>query len=237
MNNFKPLLSLILLIAIATSCTFAQKRVFSNKTYSIQSFSSVESDVVGNVIFTQSEVVSARAEGDKELIDNLRIIEENDVLKIDNLSSVNNKGKKELTIYISSPTIKEINMEGVGNFKMDGAINIGNLKIDFDGVGNFEAMELKSKNIKANYEGVGNLKLGGTTDYLEIDSGGVGSVDTQKMKAKNLVVRADGVGSVKCFASESIDLKNSGVGSITYYGNPKVRNLKNAGIGKIITGK
>ena len=119
---------------------------------------------------------------------------------------------------------------------MEGLVAANNLTIDFEGVGNFEAMNLECTNIKANYEGVGNLKLGGTTNYLEVSSEGVGNVNTQNLKAKNAVIRAEGVGSVKCSASESIDLKNSGVGSITYYGNPTVKNLSNSGIGKIRDG-
>lgn len=236
MKNFKTVIATLLLFVIVTSCTFAQKREIIEKTYPIQSFTSVESDIVGNVVYTQSNKVSVRVEGDKELVDRLLVTEKNGVLKINFDGKVNNTGKKKLTAYISSPNIEKVDMEGVGNFKMEGYIAANNLSIDFEGVGNFEAMNLECTNIKANYEGVGNLKLGGTTNYLEISSEGVGNVDTQKLEAKKAMVKAEGVGSVKCFASESIDLKNSGVGSITYYGNPTVKNLSNSAIGKIRAG-
>ena len=82
MKNLKLLLSAFFIVAIATSCTYAQKKELSNKTYPIESFSSVESDVVGNIIYTQSNKVSVRAEGDKKIVDNLRISERNGELKI-----------------------------------------------------------------------------------------------------------------------------------------------------------
>ncbi len=239
MKDFKLLLSTLLLLVFTTSCTLAQKRTITNKTYPIQSFTMVASDIVGDVIYTQSNSVSVRAEGDEELVDNLRITEKDGVLKlfIYDQQKTKKMNKKKLTVYLSSPAIEEIDAEGVGNWSMKGVVTADNLKIEFEGVGNFEALELQSTNIQASYEGVGNLTLGGFTDFLEMKSEGVGSINTQKLKAKKAVVKAEGVGSVKCYASESIDLNNSGVGSITYYGNPSQKNINNSGIGRIRAGK
>ena len=195
----------MLLLVIVTSCTLAQKREIIEKNYPIQSFTSVEADIVGNIIYTQSNSVYVTVEGDKELVDKLKVTENNGVLKLTYKQKETNKGKKRLTVYISSPAIEEIEMDGVGNFFLEGFVAADNLTIDFEGVGNFEAMDLQSTNIKASYEGVGNLKLGGSTEFLE----------------------------VRWFASESIDINNSGIGSVTYYGNPVEKNLKNSGIGKI----
>ena len=58
-------------------------------------------------------------------------------------------------------------------------------------------------------------------------------VDAEKLRAKNAVVRSNGVGGVRVYASESIDIYNNGVGNVSYYGDPEVKELKNAGVGKI----
>lgn len=237
MKNLMLFLSALYVIVITTSCTFAQNKVLTTKTFPLQSFTSVESDIVGNIIYTQSSKVSIQAEGDKELIDNLRVNEKNGVLKVTHVLKINIKNKKKLTLYISSPTIVSIDSDGVGNWVMKGKVKADNLKIEFDGVGNFEALDLESNKIKVDYEGVGNLSLGGSANFLVIESEGVGSVNTENMRAKNAIIKSSGVGSVKCYASESIDLTNSGVGSITYYGNPTVKNMKNTGVGKIKAGR
>ncbi len=237
MKNLKLFLSALYVIVITTSCTFAQNKVLTTKTFPLQSFTSVESDIVGNIIYTQSSKVSIQAEGDKELIDNLRVNEKNGVLKVTHVLKINIKNKKKLTLYISSPTIVSIDSDGVGNWVMKGKVKAGNLKIEFDGVGNFEALDLESNKIKVDYEGVGNLSLGGSANFLVIESEGVGSVNAENMRAKNAIIKSSGVGSVKCYASESIDLTNSGVGSITYYGNPTVKNMKNTGVGKTKAGR
>ena len=236
MKNFRVLLSTLLIMSMATASTCAQKRVMTNKDYSVASFTSVESDVVANVIYTQSSRVSVRAEGDKDMVDNLRITESKGKLKITHNKKVRTKNKKNLTIYISTPTIEELNIKGVGNWTLKGKVKADNLKINVEGVGNLEALDLESNNIKAGYEGVGNLTLGGTTDFVEIKAEGVGSINAEKLRAKRAIVKSSGVGSVKCFASDDLDLTNEGVGSITYYGNPKTKKLNNSGVGKIKEG-
>ena len=193
MKNLKALLFTFLLVAIATSCTYAQKNVITTKTYPVSSFSTIKSDAVANVIFTKSNTVGVRAEGDKELVDNLKVSVNQDVLKINHNDKINTKKKKKLTIYINSPSIKEIEAEGVGNWELRGKIKEDALKIDFEGVGNFQALELETKNLKADYEGVGNLTLGGTTNFVELKSEGVGRIDTQKLIAKKAIISSSGV--------------------------------------------
>lgn len=223
----------MMLIALISSCTFAQKSEMTNKTYPIQSFSSVKSHAVGNVIYTQSDKVSVKAEGEKNLIDNMTITEKNGLLTINTRKKMRSRANNKLTIYISSPTIESIENSGVGNFKLQGNVKADNLKIDFEGVGNFEALDIESQHIEASYEGVGNLKIGGTTEFIKIKSEGVGNINTEKLIAKNAVVYSSAVGNVKCFASDTIDINNKGVGSITYYGNPTVKNIKSSGVGKV----
>lgn len=233
MKKLKVILSLLMFILIATSSTCVQKKVFADKTYPIQSFSSIKSNVVANIIYTQSNKVSVKAEGDEKMIDNLTISERNSLLEIKTNGKIRNKKKSDLTIYLSSPSIESIENSGVGNFKLNGKIKADNITVNFEGVGNFEASDLESLNIKISYEGVGNLTLGGTSNLIEIKSEGVGRVNTQNLIAKNAIVISSGVGSVKCYASNSIDIINNGVGSITYYGNPTIKNVKNSGVGKV----
>ena len=240
MKNFKTILSITLLLLIVgiTSCTSSSKREITEEDYpTIESFSSVKSDIIANIEYTQSDIVKVRVKGDKKLVENLVVSETDGVLNLSSVKKLNTKGQKRMAVYISGPTLEKIDMGGVGNFMLNGSVEAETLTVNFKGVGNFEGMDLQSNTIKATYEGVGNLELAGKTDLLELRSEGVGNVNTEELKAKDAVVKARGVGSVKCYASESIDLTNNGVGSITYFGNPVVDNLINAGVGKIIPGK
>lgn len=237
MKNFKVFLSAFMLLIFTTSTTCVQNKTPISKDYSVHSFSSITSNAVGNVIYTQSDRVSVKAEGRENMINNLIITEKDGLLKIDFRKKARSLKKDNLTIYISSPTIESIENSGVGNFKLNGKVKTNDLKVYFEGVGNFEALDLESQHIEAIYEGVGNLILGGTTESLKVELEGVGSINAKELIAKNVVASSSGVGSVKCYASHSIDITNNGVGSITYYGDPAIKNIKNEGVGKAKPGK
>ena len=46
-----------------------------------------------------------------------------------------------------------------------------------------------------------------------------------------------GVGSVKVWASARLEARVGGVGSLTYYGDPKIVNTSGGGLGSISRGK
>ena len=221
----------------ATSCTLSGKRdIVEEELPAIESFHAVKSDVVANIEYTQSDIVSIRVKGDKKLVENVVVSETDGVLNLSSIKTLNTKGRRRMTVYISSPTLEKIDVDGVGNFTLNGFMEAETLTINYRGVGNFEGMDLKCGAIKASYRGVGNMMLAGTTDLFEVNSAGVGNVEAKELKAKDVIVKANGVGKVECYASENIDLSNTGVGSITYYGKPVVDNLTNSGVGKIVPG-
>lgn len=78
---------------------------------------------------------------------------------------------------------------------------------------------------------VPNLKgqAGHATYYLE----GVGSLKAKDMIVSDVVVEQNGVGSVSCYASGTINISAQGVGSVNYYGDPRVTGLKKSGIGSV----
>lgn len=236
MKNLQVFLLALMLIIVCSSCSFSYKSELTNKTYPIQSFNSFKSNTVGNIIYTQSDKVSVKVEGEKEIIDNLTITEKDGLLDIKLRKKLRIRMQNKLTIYLSSPSIELIENSGVGNTTIEGKVKADNLKINFEGVGNFDASNLECQRIEVSCEGVGNLKIAGTTEFIDIESEGVGNVNTEELIAKVAVVNSSGVGSVKCFASDNIDIINSGVGSVTYFGNPAVKNMKNSGVGKIKQG-
>ena len=53
------------------------------------------------------------------------------------------------------------------------------------------------------------------------------------LKAKSVKADVSGVGGIRCYASERIDGRVSGVGSLKYGGNPQEKQLKRDGVGGI----
>lgn len=228
--------ALVLFTSIQASC--AQERI-TRRSFPVSSFSNIESNTIGNIIFTQSPTTSVTAEGSAELIDLLQISVKNNTLVIDSKNKVwrNRRGNTRLEIRISSPNIREFENDGVGNVTFNGKIQTPEFKITSNGVGNFKASNVDCSRILIESDGVGNITLGGKTDYLKIDSDGVGNISTEDLDAKTAIVSSDGVGNVRVYSTESIDIEADGIGNVTYYGNPANKHISKDGIGKVRAGK
>ena len=81
--------------------------------------------------------------------------------------------------------------------------------------------------------GVGSINISGIADDVKIINSGVGSINAEKLKALNVKASVSGVGSITCYASEHIEGRVSGVGSLKYAGNPKKKDNKRSGVGSI----
>ena len=84
-----------------------------------------------------------------------------------------------------------------------------------------------------NLQGVGNVKLSaGSGSDLKISLSGVGNVDAQNYQVENIVITQSGVGDSKIWVTNSLSGTLSGVGNISYKGNPTV-NVNVSGVGKV----
>jgi len=232
--------SFISICIIATSCALNAQQRITSKTFNVSAFEAVESNSVANIHFFQGPTTSLRAEGNKDLIDRLNVNVEKGKLIIEmpkNTFKNNNLKNKKLDIYISSPTLNLIEMEGVGNFLLEKAFNSPKLEIVSDGVGNLKADNLNCGQIFIRSHGVGNIELAGKANNMTISSNGVGNIKAEKLVAQHASVNSSGVGNVAFNCSESMDVELSGVGNAIYYGNPKVKNISKDGVGKIKPGK
>lgn len=206
------------------------------KNYPIETFKEIKSELVGNIIFTQEEQTSVRAEGTQTEIENIEVTCNEGKLTLQSKTK-NKKGKSKLKIYVTAPDITKIDHEGVGTFTLKDKVKLQNLEIEYEGVGNLYTDNLECKSIKVEYKGVGNMKLNGSAVNAEFKSEGVGNMSAQDFNTEHLIVKASGVGNIKCRASKTIDISSDGIGGVTYWGDAKVINLNKSGIGKITIGK
>ncbi|MET3105423.1 hypothetical protein AAKU67_001168 [Oxalobacteraceae bacterium GrIS 2.11] len=105
------------------------------------------------------------------------------------------------------------------------------------GVGEVLLKNIDGDRIDISYEGVGSLEASGKTKWLRLKGNGVGGIDTKKLLAEDADVDFDGVGGVEIYVTNHLNAVVHGVGSLTYYGNPKSINKLADGIGSISAGK
>ncbi len=122
---------------------------------------------------------------------------------------------KDARILISVPTLKAFHIEGAGMAELN---NINGEAIDIG------------------FQGAGRLVAKGRVNQLKLNAQGVGDVDTRGLLAQRAKVSFEGIGAVKVYASERLDATVQGMGSLSYYGNPKVINKSVEGIGSVKAG-
>lgn len=189
MKNLKVLLltSLFMVMGITTASTKNVEIV--SKKYPVESFSSVKANTITDIVYTESEEVSVRADGEKELIEHLMIKVDDGVLTIEGDRELNSKSDVPLVIIISSPNLKSVETYGKGDLCMKGEVKSDLLIIKSFGIGSVNALNLQCEKVCVKYDGIGTMKLGGRTEHLEIFSSGIGKVDCKNLVAKTAIVK------------------------------------------------
>ena len=109
--------------------------------------------------------------------------------------------------------------------------------LSFKGVGEMMVVKLDNKVFYCNFMGVGSCTLTGRVNNFTMNMNGVGSVNAKELIANIVDANVNGVGYAEVYAIDSLHAAVNGIGSLTYYGNPKKKDISNSFLGKITKGK
>ncbi len=206
------------------------------RNYNVYGFDGIVSDVVGNIVFTQStdDKSSLKIVGPEEYVSLIKVEVDKGLLCIkQNMRMKNNKINDKITITISAPHLKLVTIEGVGGFTIIDAFKTDILNLSSKGVGNININNINCNEVNISSEGVGSVSINGNTNLAVFKLDGVGSIKAEDLKAKEVIAQSNGIGNITCYALEQVTATSNGVGSINYKGNPTIKNLSRNGIGSI----
>src|SRR5262249_28059470 len=101
------------------------------------------------------------------------------------------------------------------------------------GAGEATLSNIKNDRVELVMSGAGKLSADGETKDADVALTGAGQIDAKNLHAVKAQANSTGAGEIDIYASEQLDAKTSGVGSINYYGNPKTVNKQGGGLGEI----
>lgn len=179
----------------------------------IGSFSGITVNGVFHVLLTQGDKESLEIEADENLLDYIITKVDGKELIIEMKPNVTVKSSKKLNVYITLKSIDKITLNGVGNVHCENALVLTTLKID--------------------NSGVGNISLKGTADNFTGGNYGVGNIRAFDFEVQNCELKNSGVGNVDVNVKNNLKVINSGVGDITYTGEPKMVDINSNGVGKV----
>jgi hypothetical protein len=106
-------------------------------------------------------------------------------------------------------------------------------RLAFSGAGEIDLAGLRGDKLDLTVSGAGSVLAEGRVRELDMRLSGAGSISAKKLEAEIVRATLSGAGSIDTYASQQLDATASGVGSITYLGNPTQVSTRMSGIGKI----
>jgi len=106
-------------------------------------------------------------------------------------------------------------------------------EVSVSGAADVDITDFAGDRFKFELSGAADLEMSGEVDELDIQVSGAGDIDTRDLAARHVKVRISGAGNANITASESLDAKVSGVGNISYWGDPEEKRTSVSGMGHI----
>jgi len=199
----------------ALGCRFIGKGVHGSgnrKTEKRQlaAFKSVDAAGAFEVTIVCQQPQNFEIEGDDNILPIIKTDINDGVLRIHSDTQYN--ASKPISIRISVPDLEKFSSEGAGD------IHVSRVKND--------QLVLSNK-------GAANIVASGQTKFVDISSSGAGNIETSELQAERAKVAVSGAANVNVYASQQLDVSVSGIGSVTYSGNPPVVNKSVSGIGSV----
>lgn len=262
MKTLRHLSVLLLLLAVGGVCMacYSSKDLNAHGkrvtvTRDVGYFSKVDASGSVDIEFVQGKEQAMRIVGSKQFVDNIVVEKKGETLYVLHKSnSVISFFDDDVTLYIYSPDLTEVNLRGSVSFDVKGALDTDNLKVSVMGSGeadfgsivcdaiNFEvrgsgdigAKRIDTKNAVANVFGSGDLDF----DFLKADNvqfavSGSGDLDAMLSQVKTMQLNVVGSGDMDIKAQNCgvANCTSAGSGSITLSGTMRdvVKNVTGSG--------
>lgn len=262
MKTLRHLSVLLLLLVVGGVCMacYSSKDLNAHGkrvtvTRDVGYFSKVDASGSVDIEFVQGKEQAMRIVGSKQFVDNIVVEKKGETLYVSHKSnSVISFFDADVTLYIYSPDLTEVNLRGSCSFDVKGALDTDNLKVSVMGSGeadfgsivcdaiNFEvrgsgdigAKRVDTKNAVANVFGSGDLDF----DFLKADNvqfavSGSGDLDAMLSQVKTMQLNVVGSGDMDIKAQNCgvANCTSAGSGSITLSGTMRdvVKNVTGSG--------
>ncbi|UJP66709.1 head GIN domain-containing protein [Mongoliitalea daihaiensis] len=205
----------------------------ASKEFDVGDFKQVVMKGAFDMYLSQGDDASLEVSGAEGLVDLVEVSQEGDVLTIF-LKRPKNEVKfgDDLKVSLTVHQLEKLEFEGAGQIKSTQQLALRDFTIVGNGVGNLE-LELDAAQVDAALNFVGKLELWGEAERLVLKNEGVGSIDASKLIVQDCEVQSSGIGSVAIHCTGELSLEMSGIGTVSYKGNPTVIREKVSGIGKV----
>ncbi len=179
-------------------------------------FSAVDLDGAYDVTIVQGPSSQIQIETDQNLLSHITTVIKNGELTVS--SEGNLQPTKTISITITSPNYKSLDIEGSSDVKASTPITSNDLSLAMEGSGSFN-LEVHAQHLKSQIEGSGDIKVTGSAGYHSAEIDGSGDLSASQLLADTTKVEIDGSGDASLNVAKRLDASISGSGSVRYLGD------------------
>lgn len=185
------------------------------KEIPVSSFETLKASGVYELKLSQDGKESVKIEADENLQPYFNVHNEGKslVIEMKDTKNKNWKAKSKMRVYVSFKTLKEIDLNTVGNLVADAPLAFSDLKLKNHSVGNVN-LNLSADKLDLQNNSVGNVKLAGKAQQAVFEHNGVGKLDAGNLVAQTVSIDNSGVGSAEVNAEKSLKVSDTMLGRV-----------------------
>lgn len=184
--------------------------VSKSETRELKPFNAIDTTGAYEINVTCQKPAGFEIEADDNILPLIKTEVHDGVLSVSNQESYNSS--RPVTLRITLPKLLSISSHGAGKINLADA---------------------DSDDLKIESTGAATIDAAGKAKSLTISSTGAGNIQAGELRAEKAKISMTGAGNVDVYASEQLDVSVSGVGSVSYGGNPKTVNKNVSGFGSV----
>lgn len=201
----------------------------SHKVIEIEAAREVVLQVYGDLVLRQGDVPSLRVEGDPDLVARSRAESRGETLEltlgrdwVERLASgLAMLGNRPLRYVLTLPSPERLEVTGRGRLRVEG-LRLPRFTLRVAGLADGTVHGLDVDELEIDIAGRGELSFEGRARRGRLRVSGSGSVTAYDLACDVATVRISGHGDVGLTVRDTLDVKISGYGHVTYGGDPKV---------------
>nr|WP_301287374.1 DUF2807 domain-containing protein [Sphingobium sp. OAS761] len=214
---------------------FAPGAQAATRGYTITSFDTIRVDAPVTILLTTGTGASARADGDQDALDRLRVEVSGRLLNVTmERPRPGEKRSGNATLRIGTGMVERVVLTG------GGSITINRLKglrgdLVLGGNGDISVGDVQLDRVEVMLAGGGRATLAGVAGVANIRVNGPGAVDAGSLRARQASIANDGPGAVTVTAEVNAKVSATGSGDVTVTGKAAC-SVDNRGTGRVACG-
>lgn len=223
----------LLIVVFLVSCEYAYRERGSGNMITedleLSSFDEIELRGEYEVTLIESRSESIEIEADDNLMDDIEVEVIGNTLHVESRRIHSWKG---IHLKIFYRNLEAINVGGAVDLTSRNPIRSKFFDVNIGGAGQIK-LEFEGDKIEMKLSGAGNVELSGITRDLDVQMSGAGELNAFDLRSEYARVRISGVGGADIYVTKELDARISGLGDVTYRGNPSVIDKDVSGLGSI----